>query len=180
MKSFLCVLFFLGAVISGSGADEPLIPAALNTLLPKITAGMTPEEVGNLLSTAYPKLQVADGPWSGQGGWIGFRLDKRFTVQISANSDAKNRVFVSSNPALSVFDNLSQVRFDITRFDWGAASREKTPNYPYALPVKGRPGFIRSPYPKEESDTADQIDVRGVPKGTELRDPNNDKIFLVP
>jgi hypothetical protein len=180
MKHFLCILIFLGVVISGRGTDEPLIPEALNALLSKITAGMTPEEVSKLLSTAYPKLQRADGGWSGQGGWIGFRLDERYTVEVSAYNDTKNRVFISTNPALSVFDGMAQVRFDITRFDWGAASREKKPNYPYGIPVKGRPGFVRSPYPKEESDMADQVDVRGVPKGTELRDPNNNKIFLIP
>ncbi len=46
---------------------------------------------------------------------------------------------------------------------------------PYASPVPGKPGFVYSPYDKKFV-----IDVRGVPPGTEVNDPNTGKAFRVP
>ena len=54
-----------------------------------------------------------------------------------------------------------------------AADEEK---YPYAIPVKDKPGFVTSPYAPDSG----YIDVRGFPKGTEVKDPYTQKIFLVP
>jgi hypothetical protein len=39
-----------------------------------------------------------------------------------------------------------------------------------------KPGFVRNPYAPEEG----QIDVRGYPSGTEVKDPYTGKLFLVP
>jgi len=48
--------------------------------------------------------------------------------------------------------------------------------HPYGLKVKGKKGFVVSPYNK----TGAIIDVRGFPKGTQVTDPWTDKKFLVP
>ncbi len=48
---------------------------------------------------------------------------------------------------------------------------------PWGIPVEGKPGFIRSPY----SPGGGQIDARGLPPGTEIKDPYNPgKLLLVP
>ncbi len=48
---------------------------------------------------------------------------------------------------------------------------------PWGIPVEGKPGYIRSPY----SPGAGQIDVRGFPPGTEIKDPYNPgKLLMVP
>ncbi|HEV7869135.1 MAG TPA: hypothetical protein VGO90_15715 [Chthoniobacteraceae bacterium] len=47
---------------------------------------------------------------------------------------------------------------------------------PYAKPVPGRPGLVTSPFEPYKG----FIDVRGYPPGTEVKDPNSDKTFLVP
>ena len=47
---------------------------------------------------------------------------------------------------------------------------------PFGTPVKDKPGYVISPY----SPNALAIDVRGFPKGAEVRDPYSGKIFLVP
>jgi hypothetical protein len=39
-----------------------------------------------------------------------------------------------------------------------------------------KPGFVRNPYAPEEG----QIDVRGYPSGTEVKDPYTGKLFLIP
>ncbi len=50
-------------------------------------------------------------------------------------------------------------------------------DYPYAHPVPGKPGYVYSPYVPDKI-----VDVRGIPPGTEVKDPETDykKIFLVP
>jgi hypothetical protein len=47
---------------------------------------------------------------------------------------------------------------------------------PYAKPVPGKEGYVYSPYYEETV----WIDVRGFKRGTEVKDPWTDKIFLVP
>jgi hypothetical protein len=55
------------------------------------------------------------------------------------------------------------------------ANRESSSAIPYASPVPDKPGFVYSPHnPKF------LIDVRGVPPGTEVVDPNTSKLFKVP
>ena len=46
----------------------------------------------------------------------------------------------------------------------------------YAIKVPGKPGYVRSPYTKEEK----LINVQGLPPGTEAKDPYTDRTFLVP
>ena len=48
-------------------------------------------------------------------------------------------------------------------------------DYPYGVPVPGKPHLVESPYSPGK-----YIDVEGFPPGTEVKDPYTDKIFLVP
>ena len=48
-------------------------------------------------------------------------------------------------------------------------------DYPYGIPVPGKPHLVESPYSPGK-----YIDVEGFPPGTEVKDPYTDKIFLVP
>ena len=54
----------------------------------------------------------------------------------------------------------------------GAPSKD----YPYAVKVAGKPGFVTSPY----APYSGYVDVRGFPPGTEVKDPYTQKVFLVP
>lgn len=56
----------------------------------------------------------------------------------------------------------------------GSAPKAKG-DYPYGVPVPGKPGFVRSPYSPDK-----MTDVRGYAPGTEVKDPYTQKIFLVP
>ena len=56
------------------------------------------------------------------------------------------------------------------------AENAKPQQWPSASPVPGKPGFVTSPYKPD----AGFIDVRGFPKGTEVKDPYTGRMFLVP
>jgi hypothetical protein len=56
------------------------------------------------------------------------------------------------------------------------ASESTARDYPSAAPVPGKPGFVTSPY----SEDGAQIDVRGYPSGTPVKDPYTGGIFIVP
>jgi hypothetical protein len=47
---------------------------------------------------------------------------------------------------------------------------------PYGIPVADKPGFVTSPYAPQGG----IVDVRGIPSGTEVKDPYTGKIFLRP
>jgi hypothetical protein len=47
---------------------------------------------------------------------------------------------------------------------------------PYATPIRDKPGFVLSPY----APNAGYVDVRGFPRGTEIKCPYTQKIFLAP
>ena len=83
MISLLCLI-----ALPPVRADEaPRIPDALNSLVPKIHAGMTAHEVESVLSTAYPKLKVKKGSrekgdWGEDWSYVAYQLDEHFVLSI--------------------------------------------------------------------------------------------------
>ena len=47
---------------------------------------------------------------------------------------------------------------------------------PYGIPAANRPGFVTSPYAPAQG----VVDVRGIPSGTQVKDPFTGKVFLTP
>lgn len=55
------------------------------------------------------------------------------------------------------------------------STKVATGDYPYGIPVPGKPHLVESPYSPGK-----YVDVEGFRPGTEVKDPYTDKIFLVP
>jgi hypothetical protein len=98
-------------------ADEPLIPAALNAVLLKIHPGMTTNEVAAVLSPAYPKVTSHMGNWSGQTGYMDYKLDDRFTLSVSSITRGGKEV-VHDDFLMYLYDWPAKRRVDLKVYYW--------------------------------------------------------------
>jgi hypothetical protein len=94
------------------------IPPALNAILPKISAGMKPEEVKKLLAVKYPKVEYHLGVWSGQTGYFDFKLDDRWTLSVAGETDRSKGSIVHHDGLIYLFDRANKNRVEIKRYSW--------------------------------------------------------------
>jgi hypothetical protein len=125
MKHIILSLFCFASL--ALAADEPLIPASLNALLPKITAGMKPEDIKAVVLKSYPKAERQDGPWSGQTGYLGFRLDDRFSFMVAGHMIGNGQEVVSQDARIYVLDRHHKRRLEIVPYRWEIDSETVPP-----------------------------------------------------
>jgi hypothetical protein len=126
MKTIVIALLFCCATATQALAtDEPLIPAALNSVLLKIHPGMTMNQVVAVLSPSYPKVAGRMGDWSGQTGYIDYKLDERFTLSVSSITRDGKQV-VHDDLLVYVFDWQSKRRVEIKLYHWEGQSDKKS------------------------------------------------------
>jgi hypothetical protein len=112
MKSIIAFCFCCIALFQANTADEPLIPAPLNSILLKIQPGMTTNQVLAALSPSYRKVAGHMGLWSGQIGFSAYKLDERLSLLVSSvMRDGKE--LVHDDLQFSVFDSQTKRRVDI-------------------------------------------------------------------
>lgn len=123
MKSIITFFICCIALLRASAADEPFIPAPLNSVLLKIQPGMTTNQVVAILSPSYPKISSQTGHWSGQTGYMDYKLDGRFTLSVSSvMRDGKE--LVHDDLLFYVFDWQTKRRVDIKLYDWDGQVKE--------------------------------------------------------
>lgn len=81
-------------------------------------------------------------------------------------ADARERLENGGSPNYANTGELPTVKPQIPSVTPKAPAGPKP--YPYAAKVPGKPGFVFNPY------TKNQVDVRGIPSGTLVRDPYDD------
>ncbi len=117
MKSIIITLFYCVGLLKLHGADEPYIPVPLNAVLSKIHARMTIREVEAVLAPAYPKVKGKMDLWSGQTGYIAYKLDERYTVSVSSITREGKEV-VHDEVLIHLYDWPAKRRIDLKIYDW--------------------------------------------------------------
>ena len=120
--SFVCCIALLQAI----AADELLIPGPLNGVLLKIQPGMMTNQIVAILSRSYPKVAGHMGDWSGQTGYMDYRLDERFTLSVSSVM-RDGRELVHDDLLFYVFDWQTKRRVDIRLYYWDGQSHKEPP-----------------------------------------------------
>lgn len=126
MKHAILALFCFASLAFAE--EEPLLPAPITALLPKIKAGMTPEEIRAVVVKTYAKTERRDGPWSGQSGYLGFRLDDRFSFTIAAHTGNDGRQVVSQDARIYIYDWQHKRRLEIVPYRWESGSEAVPPD----------------------------------------------------
>lgn len=111
MKHSLLIIFCsLLLALNLYAQDEPLIPTALNTLLPRLKSGMSIEEAKALFSPSYPKLRVE----SLLSGYIDFALDDRCTLSVAGRID-NGKIGRLSTYYICIRDATNTCRLEISQ-----------------------------------------------------------------
>lgn len=117
MKTTSIVLLFCIGLMTLHAADEPFIPTALNAILPRIHAGMIIPEVEAELAPAYPKVKGTMSVWSGQSGYIEYKLDDRHSLSVSSITRDGKQV-VHDKILFYLYDWPTKRRIDLAVYDW--------------------------------------------------------------
>ena len=125
MKHTILALLFCIGLLHSHAADEPLIPVALNAILPKIRGGMSVAEVEAVLTTAYPGVKGEMSLWSGQSGYIDYKLDERFTLSVSSATVDKKTV-VHDDLLFYLQNRTAKHRVDIKSYFYESPAQKKT------------------------------------------------------
>lgn len=125
MKHFVLALFCFASLAFAE--EEPLLPASINALLPKIKAGMTAEEIKAVVVKSYPKAESRVGPWSGGTGSLGCRLDDRFSFSIAAHTNSDGKQVVSADARIYIFDWQHKRRLEIVPYQWEGGGETASP-----------------------------------------------------
>ena len=124
MKFFIICFICCIALLRVDASDELLIPAPLNRILLKIQPGMTTNQVLGVLSPSYPKVEVRMGDWSGQTGYMDYKLDERLTLSVSSvMRDGKE--LVHDDLLFYIYDWQTKRRVDIKLYYWEGQSRRR-------------------------------------------------------
>jgi hypothetical protein len=98
-------------------------------LLFQVRPDMTEAELAKLVQSQFPDAKPSPGDWSGQTGYVDFRLNSQYTLSVSEYNDPKdfNLRFVHADTIVYLLDQEAKRRMNISFYKWeekvpGAAS----------------------------------------------------------
>jgi hypothetical protein len=126
----IAIAFF--ALVAGA-EDASLMPDGVNQILGRIAADMPEAKVEALVKQHYPDATRNGGVWSGQTGYVEFKLNKRYSISVAEYNDPKDfeSRFVHADMILYVYDwelkrriNISFHKWDEDKKDGGKTSEQ--------------------------------------------------------
>jgi hypothetical protein len=146
MKTILAGVLVASLALVASAADAPLVPDGVNQVLGRIAPDMAEAKVEGIVKKYYPDAKRTGGPWSGQTGYVQFKLSERYSISIAEYKDPKDfeSRFVHADMLLYVYDWELKRRINISFHKWDQDEKDggKTSEQP-----AGRDAVNRAPQP---------------------------------
>ena len=145
MKYIAAIIVILTAITCAYAGDEALLPDNINQILGRITPDMSENNVQALFRQYYPNAEGKVGNWSGQTGYVDYKVTPKHTVSISMyNSQANlHQRFVHPSMTFYIYDwvTKSRMNFSIYKWDEGKDNRTEQGVAPYV--AQGAPSGER-------------------------------------
>ena len=136
MMKTICAAIAIALFVCAAGAeDAPLMPDGVNHILGRIVPDMPEAAVAAIVTKYYPDATRNVGVWSGQTGYVEFKLTKRYSISVAEYNDPKDfeSRFVHADMILYVYDWELKRRINISFHKWdqekkgGGTTSEQTP-----------------------------------------------------
>ncbi|MHC4403493.1 MAG: hypothetical protein ACYTG0_27870 [Planctomycetota bacterium] len=133
MKVLFATLVIASVGLFAGAADTPLMPDGVNQILGRINPNTPEAEVEKIVKKHYPDAKRTLGSWSGQTGYVEFKLTSRYSISVAEYNDPKDfeSRFVHADMILYVYDwelkrriNISFHRWDDEKKDVGKTSEQ--------------------------------------------------------
>ena len=118
--NIVVIIVMLSITLSAFAAEEPLFPDGVNQILGRIQPDMSEAQVEETVKFYYPDAVLTLGTWSGQSGYVEFKLTSRYSISIAEYNDPDNfdYRFVHADMILYVFDWELNQRINISFHNW--------------------------------------------------------------
>jgi len=126
MKLIIVVIVMLSVALGAFAGDGPLFPDGASQILGRIQPGMSEAQVEEIVRIYYPDASRTVGIWSGQTGYVDFRLTSRYSISVAEYNDPEdfNFRFVHADMILYVYDWELNRRINISFYDWDYETTE--------------------------------------------------------
>ena len=86
MKTIIVITVMLSVALGALAAEEPLLPDGVNQILGRIRPNMSEAEVEKIVKAYYPDAKATPSVWSGQTGYVEFKVTSRDRKSTRLNS----------------------------------------------------------------------------------------------
>lgn len=119
------IAIVLFAFVAGA-EDTPLMPDGVNQILGRIAPNMAEAKVEAIVKKYYPDAKRTLGSWSGQTGYVEFKLNKRYSISVAEYNDPKDfeSRFVHADMILYVYDWELKQRINISFHKWDQEKKD--------------------------------------------------------
>ncbi|MFA4943995.1 MAG: hypothetical protein WC789_04760 [Lentisphaeria bacterium] len=146
MKTITSIILMILVAVIALASDKPLVPDGINQILGRIQPNMSESQVETLMKKYYPDVKRTLGTWSGQTGYVDFKVSPAYTISIAEYNDPKdfNLRFVHADMIIYVFEWQTKTRLNLSFFKWDDGENKDKKN---TEPAGGASGALAAGAP---------------------------------
>ena len=120
MKTIITILMLMSISLITHADDTPLIPDSINKILGQLKPDMPEYQIEIIVKKHYENAKPTPSLWSGQTGYVEFKLNDRYSISIAEYNDPKdfNLKFVHSSMTFYVYDHELKRRINLSVYKW--------------------------------------------------------------